>query len=178
MMSSDVLPASAVGVLLHLRHHQLLVEGAAVDADAHRLAVVDRDLADRGELLVAPFAGADVARIDAVLVERCGAVRIARQQQMAVVVEVADEWRRAAGVEHAPLDLGHRRRGLGHIDCHPHQLRARFPQLDDLTGSRVRIGRVGHRHRLDDDRRAAADLHPADFHANGPVEPSLHIVRF
>ena len=32
----------AIGVLLHLRHHQLLVEGAAVDADAHRLAVVRR----------------------------------------------------------------------------------------------------------------------------------------
>ena len=54
MMSSDVLPEIAIGVLLHLRDDQLLVQRAAVDADAHRLAVIDRDLADRRELLVAP----------------------------------------------------------------------------------------------------------------------------
>ena len=63
----------AVGVLLHLGDDELLIERAAVDADAHRLAVVDRHLADRRELLVATAAGADVARVDAVLVERRGA---------------------------------------------------------------------------------------------------------
>ena len=60
----------AVGVLLHLRDDELLVQRAAVDADADRLVVVDRHLADGGELLVATAAGADVAGIDAVLVER------------------------------------------------------------------------------------------------------------
>ena len=34
------------------------------------LLLIARDLADRRELLVAPLAGADVAGIDAVLVER------------------------------------------------------------------------------------------------------------
>ena len=34
----------------------------------------------------------------------------------------------------------------------------------------ARIGRVGHRHRLDDDRRAAADLDGADAHADGLVK--------
>ena len=82
-----------VGVLLHAAHDQLLVEGAAVDADADRLALVAGDLADGRELLVAPLAGADVARVDPVLVERGGAGRIAGQQQVAVVVEVADERR-------------------------------------------------------------------------------------
>ena len=113
-------------------HDQLLVERAAVDADAHRLAVVDRDLADGGELLVAPLAGADVAGIDAVLVERRGAVGIARQQQVAVVVEVADERRRAAGVEHALLDLGHGGRRFRHVDGDAHHLRAGLGQLDAL----------------------------------------------
>ena len=60
----------AVGVLLHLRHDQFLVQRAAVDADAYRLAVIDGHLADGGELLVAALAGADVAGVDAVLVER------------------------------------------------------------------------------------------------------------
>ena len=40
------------------------------------------------------------------------------------------------------------------------------------------IGGVGHRHRLDDDRRAAADLDAADFHPDRLVESRLHIVRF
>ena len=53
--------------------------------------MIDRHLADRGELLVASAAGANVAGVDAVLVERGGAGRKPRQQQMAVVVEVADE---------------------------------------------------------------------------------------
>ena len=59
-----------VGVLLHLAHHQFLIERAAVHADAHGLAVVARDFADGGELLVAALAVADVAGIDAVFVER------------------------------------------------------------------------------------------------------------
>ena len=56
MISSDVMPEIAVGVLLHLREDELLVERAAVDADAHGLAVVARDAADRRELLVAALA--------------------------------------------------------------------------------------------------------------------------
>ena len=155
-MSSDSLPEVAIGVLLHLRHHQLLVEGAAVDADAHRLAVVDRDLADGGELLVAPLAGADVAGIDAVLVERRRAVGKARQQEVTVVVEVADQRRGAAGIEHALLDLGHRRGRFGKVHGDAHHLRPRLPQLDALLRGPLRIRRVGHRHRLHDDRRAAA----------------------
>ncbi len=174
MISSEVLPRLPVGVLLHLRHDELLVEGAAVDADAHGRAVVDRDLADRRELLVTPRAGADVAGVDPVLVERGRAVGIAREQQMAVVVEVADERRRAAGVEHALLDLGHCGRGLGHVDGDPHHLRARLPQLDDLLRGALRVSRVGHRHRLDDDRRAAADLHVPDLDANGLVKLHRH----
>ena len=95
MISSEVMAEIAVGVLLHLRDDQLLVERAAVDADADRLAVIAGDFADGRELLVAPLAGADVAGIDAVLVERVRAVGIAGQQQVAVVVEVADERRGA-----------------------------------------------------------------------------------
>ena len=152
----------AVGVLLHLREHELLVERAAVDADAHRLAVVACDVADGRELFVAAAAGADVAGIDAVLVERPGAVGIAGQEQMAVVVEVADERGRHAGIEHAPLDLGHRCRGFRQVDSHADHLRAGLRQLDALPGRALRIRCVRHRHRLDDDRRAAADLDGPD----------------
>ena len=44
---------------------------------------------------------------------------------------------------------------------------------------RAGVGRVGHRHRLDDDRRAAADLDTSDPDADGFVEPNgSHRGRF
>ena len=170
MISSDVFPRLAIGVLLHLRDDELLVERAAVDADPNRLPALDRHLADRRELLVAASAGADVAGIDPVLVERLGALGEPGQQQVTVVVEVADERRGAAGVEHALLDFRHRRRRLGNVDRDAHHLRSRFGELDALRRRRARVRRIGHRHRLDDDRRAAADLDAADFYADGLVE--------
>ena len=69
MISSESRPEVAVGVLLHLAHDQFLIERAAVDADAHRLAVIDGHFADGGKLLVAPGARAHVAGIDAVFIQ-------------------------------------------------------------------------------------------------------------
>ena len=105
----------AVGILLHLAHDQFLIERAAIDADAHGLAVIAGDSADRGELFVAALAGADVAGIDAVLVESASAVGIFGQQDVAVVVEIADERSFAAGVEHALLDFGDSGGGFGNF---------------------------------------------------------------
>ena len=51
----------------------------------------------------------------------------------------------------------------GTLTVDAHHLRAGFRQLDALGGSRARIGGIGHRHRLHDDRRASADLHAANF---------------
>ena len=64
----------ALGVGVHHLGEQALVEAAPVDADADRLAVVDRDPDDRAEVLVVVLA-AHVAGIDAVLGERPGALR-------------------------------------------------------------------------------------------------------
>ena len=75
-----------------------------------------------------------------------------------------------AGVEHAPLDLGHRRGGFRHVDGDAHHLGAGLRQLDALLRGRRRIRRVGHRHRLDDDRGAAANLDRADADADSLVE--------
>ena len=89
---------------------------------------------------------------------------------MAVVVEVADERRGAAGVEHPLLDLGDRGRRFRQVHRDAHQLRSSFGQLDALLRRRRRVGRIRHRHRLDDDRRAAADLDAADANTDGLVE--------
>ena len=108
--------------------------------------------------------------IDAVLVERLRAVGEPGQQQVAVVVKVADQRRGHAGVEHPLLDLGHGRRRFRQVDGDPHHLGARLGQLDALPRRSGRVRRVRHRHRLDDDGRAAANLNRADANADSLVE--------
>ena len=56
------------------------------------------------------------------------------------------------------LISGTARRGFRQVDGDAHHLGSGFGQLDALRRRAARIGRIGHRHRLDDDRRAAADL--------------------
>src|SRR5260370_38027914 len=101
-----------VGFFCYLAHAKLLMERTAIDADAHGLAVIAGDATNRGELLVAALARADVTRIDAIFIESAGALGIFRQQDVAVVVKIADQGSFAAGIEHALLDFRHRGGGL------------------------------------------------------------------
>ena len=78
-------------VLVHQAGQQLLVERAPVDADAHRLAVLLRQLDDGRELAVLLVLEADIAGVDAILVERGGTAGIVAQQLVADVVEIADD---------------------------------------------------------------------------------------
>ena len=174
-----VLAEVAVGVLLHLRHDQLLVEGAAVDADAHRLAVIDRDLADGRELLVAPLAGADVAGIDAVLVER---VARTRGSASAAGGRCSESRRSAARCSRRRacgcLISGTAAAASGRLTVTRTISEPGLPQLDALLRGRAGIRRVGHRHRLHDDGRAAADGDVADLHADGAMPLALHLSNY
>ena len=78
-------------ILVHQMRQQFLVERAPVGADAHRLAVLDRGLDDGAELAILFLLEADIAGIDAVLVERLGAGRMVGQELVADIVEVADD---------------------------------------------------------------------------------------
>ena len=88
-------------------------------------------------------------------------------------MKVADERRATAGIEHPLFDLGNRGRGFRHVDRDPDHVRSGLRELDALLRGPARIGRVGHRHRLHDYGRTAADLHHGDaagaahLHANG-----------
>jgi hypothetical protein len=161
----------AIGVLLHLVEHELLIERAAVDADAHRFVVVDRHLADSRKTLVTPCPRPDVARVDAVFVERRRAVRVPAQEQMTVVMEVADERRIASRVDHAPLDRRDCGRGFLGVDGDANQLRSRFRQFDALARGPFDIRGLCHCHRLHGNWRTAAYLHVADADAYGLVQP-------
>lgn len=151
-----VVRLAAPRILVHHLRQQILIERAPVHADAHRLVVVDGDLHDRAKVLIASFA-ADVARVDAILGQFAGALGIAREQQMAVVVEIADDRDDDSRARNAPSDLGDGGRRLLVVHRHPHQLRPCPRQGDHLLGGRHGIGCVGIGHRLDDDRHRRSD---------------------
>ena len=161
-------------VLLHFLHHKLLIERAAIDADADGFAVVARHFANGGELFVAALAVADVAWIDAVFIERAGAIGIFREQHVAVVMEIADDRRVAACVEQAFLDFGKCGGCFRHVDRHADEFRAGLGQFEALLGGCRDVGGVRVGHRLDDDGRAAADLDFADLYADRFVTRLRH----
>jgi hypothetical protein len=149
---------------------QLLVERAPVDADAHRLAVLDRRFDDGRELAVLLVLEADIAGIDAVLVERLGAGGMIGQELVADIVEVAHQRHLAALLQQPLLDVRHGGGGLVAVDRDAYDLGAGARQRSDLPDRRVDIGSVGVSHRLHDDRRAAANRHIADVnrHRHAP----------
>ncbi len=89
-------------------------------------------------------------------------------------MEVADERNRAAGVEHPLLDLGNGGRRLRQVHGDANHLGAGRGQFDALLGRRARVGRIRHRHRLDDDWRTSAHLKAADLDSDRLVKSDEH----
>ena len=100
---------------------------------------------------------------------------IPREQQMAVVMKVANQRSRTASVHHSLLDFGDGGGGFGDVDGDAHHLGAGLPELDALLRRSRRIRGLGHRHRLDDDWSAPADGEMA--HANGHCAVTLREVN-
>ena len=164
----DVSRVARLGELRVGVHHlgqEVLVEAAPVDADADGLAMVHRDPDDGGEVLV-PVLGPDVAGIDPVLGERAGAGGVLGQEQVPVVVEVADDRR-----VHLADDVGDRARRLVVVDRHPDQLAAGLVKGAHLGNRSGDVGGVGVGHGLDDDRAGAAHLDAA--HVDRHRSPAL-----
>ena len=78
------------GVRVHHLREKILIERAPIHSNPDGLVVIERDADDRSKVLVAALA-ADVARIDAILRERLGTGRVLGEQQMPVVMEIADD---------------------------------------------------------------------------------------
>ena len=130
--------------------------------------MLGRGLDDGAELPVLLLLEADIARVDAVLVERLGAGRMIGQELVADVVEVADDRRVHAHLEQALLDVRNRGRRLVAIDGNAHDLGTRARQRRHLPHCSVDIGGIGIGHGLHDDGGAAADQHPADIDGHRP----------
>ena len=154
-----------VRVLLHLAHHQLLIQRAAIHADSNGLAVVARDLADGGELFISPLPRPHIAGVDPVFIQRFRAFRRLGQKYVPVVMKVADDGSVAPGIAHPFFDLRNRRCRFRHVHCPTHNLRPGFGQLQSLLQRRPDVGGVRVGHGLHDDGRASADAHVSDLHA-------------
>ncbi len=159
------LPEILVRVLLHFPHDQLLIERAAIDANAHRLSVIASDFADGGKLLVAALTRAHISRIDAVFIQRDSAVRIFREQNVTVVVKVPNDRHFASRRKQAFLDFGNGSGGFRHIHSDAHNFGAGFGKLKTLLRRSGHICRIRVGHGLDDNGRAAAHADMADIHA-------------
>ena len=118
---------SGLGLLAVLVHHareQRLIERAPVDADAHRLVILDGALDHGAEVVVVLAADRDVAGIDAVLGESARRGGILLEQDVAVVVEVADDGHADAALVEAFDDVRNGGGGVFVVDRDAHQLRA------------------------------------------------------
>ena len=155
------------GVFVHQLGQQFLIERAPVGADPDCLVVLVGDLDDVGELGVALVLEADIAGIDAVLVERLGTGRIFGEQLVADVMEIADQGRGDAALAQAVADVRNGGGSLLAVDRDAHHLGAGARQRRDLRDGAFDIGGIGIRHRLHDDRRAAADGDIADHDLGG-----------
>jgi hypothetical protein len=131
--------------------------------------VADRGLDDGAELTVLFLLEADIAGIDAILVERLGAGRMVGKQLVADIVEVADDRHVDLHLEQPLLDVRHGRRRFVAVDGDADHLRAGARQRRDLLRGPFDVGGVGIGHRLHHDGRVAADGHVADLHGDGAM---------
>ena len=145
---------------------QFLIERAPIGADAHRLVVPDRSFDNGAELAILLLLKADIARIDAVLVERLGASRMIGQELVADVVEIADDRHVDIHLGKPLFDVGNGGGRFVAIHRDAHNLRTGARQGCHLLRGGLGIGRIGIGHRLHHNRCPAADGYVADFDAD------------
>ena len=155
----------AVGVLLHLAHDEFLVERTAIHADADGLAVIDAPLCRSSRTARRGGSRAHISGIDAVLIEGARAIGILGQQDVAVVVKIANDGRVAAQIAQPGYDFRDGRGRFRHVHGNAHQLRPGVGEFLALRHGPGDVGGVRVGHRLHDDRRAAAHLNVADLDA-------------
>ncbi len=129
--------------------------------------MLDGDLDHGAEVVVVFAADGAVAGIDAVLGERLGSVRVLGEQEVAVVVEVADDGRLPAFGADAFDDVGNGLGGVIVVDGDADHLRAGAGERGDLLDGGFDVRSIGVGHRLNDDGSVRADANLADVDGDG-----------
>ena len=160
-------------ILVHHAGQQHLVERSPVHADAHRFLILHRDFDHGAEIGVAGLSDAGVAGIDAVLGQIARAFGILGQQNVAVVVEVADDGNADALLVELLDDVGNGRGSLVVVHGDAHQFRPGAGQRRHLLHRRGHVGRVSVGHGLHHNRCIRPYAHTADHGGNGL--PALNI---
>ena len=153
----------ALAVLVHHAGEQRLIERAPVHADANRFLVLDGALDHGAEIVVVFAADRDVAGIDAVLGQRARRGGILLEQEVAVVVEVADDGHAQAALFEAFDDGWNGGRGVFVVDRDAHDLGAGERERRNLLDGGPDVRRVGVGHRLHDDGNFPAHANVSDF---------------
>ena len=144
-----------------------MIERAPVDADAHRLLILDGALDHGAEVVVVLAADRNIAGIDAVLGQRARRGGIFLEQDVAVVVEVADDGHAQAALFQSFDDRWNG--GCGALVVHrdAHDLRAGKSEGRNLLDGGLCVRRVGVGHRLHDDRDLPAHANVSNFDGRG-----------
>ena len=144
-----------------------MIERAPVHADANRLLILDSNFDHGAEVGIVFAADAHVARIDAVLGQSSGAVWIFLEQQMSVVMEVADNGDVDALLVELLDDGGDCGSGLFVIDRDANQFGAGARQRSHLLDGRGNVCGIGVCHGLHHNRCIAAHADAIDRASNG-----------
>ena len=154
-----------LGILIHQFGEQGLVQRSPVHTDAHGGVVGNRDLDHLREIAVLLFLEADIAGIDAVFVQRPGAIRILGEQQVAIVVKVPHQRHGHVHLQEAFADFGHGGGGFFAVNCDADKFRAGAGQFSDLLCGAFHVCRIRVGHGLHDDGCAATDFDVTDIDA-------------
>src|SRR5262249_32304081 len=145
--------------------------------DTHRLMVLQRHLNDGGKLLVLLVFKADIAGIDAVLVECLSAAGMIGKKLVADVMKIADQRHHDAKLVESFLDARYRLSRLVAITSDAHEFGAGRGQRSNLLCGGLDIGSVCIGHRLHDNRRAATNSDAPDLYCDSSVPLRVCIHR-
>src|SRR5450759_1716662 len=154
-------------VLVHHASEQRLVERAPVHADAHGFLILRGNLNHGAEVVVVLASDAGIARIDAVLGQALGAAGVLGQQEVSVVMEVADDGHAQALLLESLYDVGDGLSGIVIIDRDADDFAAGTRQGSDLLYGAGNVRSVGVGHGLHHNRCIAAHADAADGGGEG-----------
>lgn len=140
--------------------------------------MLDGDLDHGAEVVVVLAADGAVAGVDTVLGEGFGAVGIFGEEEVAVVVEVADDGGVPALFGKAFDDVGDGFGGIVVVDGDADHLGAGAGEGGDLLDGGFDVGCVGVRHGLDDDGIAGADVDSSDVDRYGATTSDRWHAKF